>query len=61
MDSSGGAVLKMRVGPSDSECRLRVQTTNCCVGLRVEVVNELGKGERHLVRCVVRRRTQVNR
>jgi len=54
-------VLKMRVGPSDSECRLRVQTTNCCVGLRVEVVNELGKGERHLVRCVVRRRTQVNR
>ena len=38
------AVLEMRVGPSNSECRLGVQTANCCAGPRASVVNEFGKG-----------------
>jgi hypothetical protein len=37
-------VLEMRVGPSDSECRLGVQTANCCAGPMARVVNEFGKG-----------------
>jgi hypothetical protein len=36
----------MRVGPLDSECRLGVQTTNCCAGPMTGVVNELGNGGR---------------
>jgi hypothetical protein len=55
------AVLEMRGGPSNSECRLGVQTTRCCVGVMARVVNERGKGGRHPVRCVLRRRTRVNR
>ena len=39
------AVLEMRVGPSDSGCRLRVQTTLCCAGPMTRVVNESAKGE----------------
>ena len=38
------AVLEMRAGPSDSECRLGVQTADCCVGSMTGVVNEIGKG-----------------
>jgi hypothetical protein len=51
----------MRGGPSDSDCRVGVQTTGSGVGLRAGVVSVMGKGENHLVRCVLGRRTQVNR
>jgi len=33
----------MRVGPSDSDYRIRVQTTGCCFGPMVEVVSETEK------------------
>jgi hypothetical protein len=51
----------MRAGPSDSECRLGVQTAGGCVDLRIEVVSATGKGEVRLVRWELERRTQVNR
>ena len=34
----------MRVGPSDSETRLRVQTAGCCVGPMARVVSDAGNG-----------------
>ena len=34
----------MRVGPSDSDCRVRVQTTGSGVGLRTGVVSVSAKG-----------------
>jgi hypothetical protein len=34
----------MRVGPSDSDYRIRVQTTGCCFDPMIEVVSETGKG-----------------
>ena len=55
------ATQKMRAGPSDSECRLRVQTTGGCVGPMTDVVSATGKGEVRLVRYGLERRTQVNR
>jgi hypothetical protein len=35
---------EMRVGPSDSGCRVRVQTTRSCSGPMVRVVRVHGKG-----------------
>lgn len=55
------AAQEMRAGPSDSECRLRVQTTGCCVDPMVGVVSETGNGGMKPVRCGLERRTQVNR
>lgn len=46
------AAQKMGVGPSNSGCRIRVQTTGCCFGPMVEVVSEIGKGRARL--CQVR-------
>ena len=37
------AAQEMRVGPSDSGCRPRVQTTGCCSGPMVGVVSETEK------------------
>ena len=36
----------MRAGPSDSDCRVRVQTTNSGAGPMAGVVSVVGKGER---------------
>ena len=35
----------MRVGPSDSDCRVRIQTTTSGVGPMTGVVSVVGKGE----------------
>lgn len=40
---SSPAAQKMGVGPSNSGCRIRVQTSGCCFGPMVEVVSETGK------------------
>jgi len=37
----------MRVGPSDSDGRVRIQTTNSGVGPMTGVVSVVGKGERN--------------
>lgn len=37
------AVQEMRAGPSDSDCRIRVQTTGCCFVPMIEVVSETEK------------------
>jgi hypothetical protein len=42
----------MRVGPSNSDYRIRVQTTGCCFDPMIEVVSESGKGRARL--CQVR-------
>lgn len=44
------AAQAMRDGPSDSECRFRVQTTGCCSDTMVGVVSESGKGGEESVR-----------
>jgi hypothetical protein len=38
------AAQEMRVGPSDSDCRVRVQTTGSCSGPMAGVVSVSGKG-----------------
>ena len=43
----------MRVGPSDSDYRIRVQTTGCCFGPMIEVVSETGKGRARLCQVSV--------
>jgi hypothetical protein len=43
-DSNVHAAHEMRAGPSDSEGRLRVQTTGCCAGPMISVVSEFGNG-----------------
>ena len=37
----------MRVGPSDSDCRVRIQTANSGAGPMTGVVSVVGKGESH--------------
>ena len=51
----------MRVGPSGSDGRVRVQTTGSCSGTTAGVVSVPGKGGTRPVRCVLGRRTGVNR
>src|SRR5215471_4343711 len=55
------AAQEMRVGPSDSDCRIRVQTTASCSGTTAGVVSVAGKGGSKSVRCLLVSRTQVNR
>src|SRR4051812_4312555 len=51
------AAQEMRVGPSGSDCRIRVQTTASCVGPMAEVVSVAAKGGSNPVRCALVRRT----
>src|SRR3954453_17984937 len=51
----------MRVGPSGSDCRIRVQTTASRVGPMAEGVSVAAKGGINPVRCALVRRTRVNR
>lgn len=47
----------MRVGPSDPDYRIRVQTTGCCFGPMAEVVSDTEKAEQDFVRYEPKRRT----
>lgn len=55
------AAQEMRAGPSGSDGRVRVQTTGSCSGTTAGVVSVHGKGGTKPVRCVLGRRTRVNR
>src|SRR2546426_553239 len=55
------AAQEMRVGPSGSDGRVRAQTTGSCSGTTAGVVSVHGKGGTKPVRCVLGRRTRVNR
>ena len=55
------AVQEMWVGPSGSDGRVRAQTTGSCSGTMAGVVSVSGKGGTKPVRCVLGRRTRVNR
>jgi hypothetical protein len=48
---------EMRAGPSDSGCRVRVQTAANCCGPMARVVSVCGKGGMKPVRCELVRRT----
>src|SRR3954468_4570392 len=50
------AAQEMRVGPSGSDCRIRVQTTASCLGPMAEVVSVAAKGGSNPVRCALVRR-----
>ena len=51
----------MAAGPPGADYRISPQTARRCVGIRSQVVNGSGKGEKKLVRYVPGRRTKVNR
>jgi hypothetical protein len=55
------AAQEMRAGPSGSDGRVRAQTAGSCSGTMAGVVSVHGKGGTKPVRCVLGRRTRVNR
>ena len=41
------AAWKMEAGPPDADCRISPQTARRCLGIRSQVVNGPGKGEKN--------------